>query len=143
MIRLSILQDMRHAGQKSMPNRSSRFCAHTGCGNIITAGRYCEVHQADEIEAERQRDRKRGGSRERGYTWKWDQYSRRYLMRPENQTCKLHLPGCTLLATCVDHIVAVTGPDDPRFFDPTNHQSSCSHCNTVKGKRTIKGTFEL
>lgn len=125
-----------------MPSKPKRFCAHAGCKNLTT-GKYCDLHQIDADQAYKMRDRSRGTASQRGYTYRWSKYSKRFLSMPENQICKLHLPGCTLLAECVDHIEAVTGPYDPNFWNPKNHQSSCTHCNVIKGKRTIKGTFEL
>jgi 5-methylcytosine-specific restriction endonuclease McrA len=63
------------------------------------------------------------------------------LSKEENQLCKLRLDdGCKFVAECVDHIVAVKGASDPLFWEPSNHQASCLHCNTVKGKRTIEGS---
>lgn len=125
-----------------MPSKAKRFCAHAGCSNLTT-GKYCEVHQSDADQAYKDRDRRRGTAQERGYTYRWAKYSKQYLSHPDHQICKLHLPGCTLLAECVDHIVPVNGPDDPNFWLESNHQSSCLHCNTIKGKRTIVGTYEL
>lgn len=34
--------------------------------------------------------------------------------------------------TDVDHIIPVDGPDDPRFWDPENHQSLCHACHSAK-----------
>jgi 5-methylcytosine-specific restriction endonuclease McrA len=38
----------------------------------------------------------------------------------------------------IDHIVPVTGPDDPRFWDMSNHQALCSRahgCHDRKRQR--------
>lgn len=35
----------------------------------------------------------------------------------------------------VDHIDAVNGPDDPKFWDPDNHQALCYSCHS---KKTVK-----
>jgi 5-methylcytosine-specific restriction endonuclease McrA len=43
--------------------------------------------------------------------------------------------GFIVLGTVVDHIVPVTGPDDPKFYDAGNHQLLCHHCHNVKRQR--------
>ena len=43
------------------------------------------------------------------------------------------------VATVVDHIMPVTGADDPRFYDPTNHQALCERCHNVKRQREAMG----
>jgi len=35
-------------------------------------------------------------------------------------------------AECVDHINPVSGPDDPEFYNPKNHQSLCNSCHSEK-----------
>lgn len=125
-----------------MPNKPKHFCSHAGCKNLTTC-KYCEAHQSDAEEAYKARDRRRGTAAERGYNYRWAKCSKAYLSHPDHQICKLHLPGCTLLAECVDHIIPVNGPYDPNFWREDNWQASCGHCNTLKGKRMIKGTFEL
>jgi 5-methylcytosine-specific restriction enzyme A len=125
-----------------MANKALRFCLHPGC-NALTTDRYCSAHQSDENEQRALSDKKRGNANQRGYTYRWSKYSKWFLSQPGNQICKLHLEGCTIVAECVDHIIAVTGPDDPNFFKRENHQSSCLRCNTKKGKKTIKGNYEM
>jgi 5-methylcytosine-specific restriction protein A len=36
------------------------------------------------------------------------------------------------MSECTDHIVAVTGPDDPLFWDKTNWQPICHTCHSIK-----------
>ena len=134
-----------------MATRSARFCKYPGCNNIIVGAiSYCNVHIADaEAAAARQKqakqrrgDMRRGNSRERGYTSTWSKYSKAFLARPENQFCKLHLDsGCAVVAQCVDHIEPPKNAHDPLFWDKTNHQAACIHCNSVKGHRKLVGTF--
>jgi len=64
--------------------------------------------------------------RKMGYTYKWSKYSKQY--RRENPECV----GCGQPADCVDHITPVTGPDDPLFWDDSNHQSLCTSCHSKK-----------
>jgi hypothetical protein len=49
--------------------------------------------------------------------------------------CKLNLPGCTKVATCVDHRQEPGPPNhgrDDLFWNPNNLQASCRACNTAK-----------
>jgi 5-methylcytosine-specific restriction protein A len=101
----------------------------------VTTGR-CDKHKAS---AQKRYDKQRGTPTQRGYNYRWAQYSKSFLNEPENQFCKLQLPGCKNIAECVDHIDPPNGADDPRFWDATNHQAACIHCNSVKGHRNIKG----
>ena len=122
-----------------------KFCKHTGCRNLVKSG-YCELHQQDAIEEEeRKKHRKdghrRGSSTERGYGTRWRKYSKWFLAQEGNQFCKLHLDGCTIYAECVDHIVPPTSANDPLFWDRNNHQPACIHCNSVKGDKSIRGTY--
>ena len=116
-----------------------------GC-SVLTAGRYCEAHApiyAEEKERKRkERDKRRGGSRQRGYTTKWSKFSKWFLSQPEHQFCCLHLDsGCAIVAQCVDHIKPPTGANDPLFWQRGNHQPACLHCNSVKGHRELRGSF--
>lgn len=68
---------------------------------------------------------RRESSTQRGYTWRWRRYSKRYLQ--EHPWCKhCETDPLDMYAREVDHTVPVSGPDDPRFWDPTNHQGLCS-----------------
>lgn len=130
-----------------MPSKSLKFCNHPGCRGLTTES-YCEEHKA-EGEAKKQEafsryDKRRGNAQDRGYNGLWQKRSKRYLSRPENQICKLHLDDrCAVVAQCVDHIIPHNGPDDPLFWDESNWQASCIRCNSVKGRRTMKGTYDI
>lgn len=64
---------------------------------------------------------RRAGSR-------WTAYSRRY--RAEHPLCKPCLDKGKYSATAaVHHIRPVTGPEDPLFWDPSNHESRCRDCH--------------
>jgi 5-methylcytosine-specific restriction protein A len=121
-----------------MPSKPLRLCNHPGCNELVTAG-YCDKHKKQD---QQQRDQRRGTAHERGYTYRWQKYSQWFLKQPENIFCKLQLPGCTNLAECVDHIDPVNGAKDPRFWDTSNHQGACIHCNSVKGHRKMIGKAE-
>ena len=62
----------------------------------------------------------------RGYGARWRAYSRRYLR--EHPRCA----SCGEQAEATDHVAAVTGPDDPGFWDPGNHQALCWGCHSRK-----------
>lgn len=84
----------------------------------------------------------RGTAAQRGYTYRWQRYRISWLR--DHPLCGDRVDGrsdehslCTrdglvTPATDVDHIDRVTGPDDPRFWDPTNHQSLCHACHSTK-----------
>ena len=122
-----------------------RFCRVVGCPDMAMLGSaYCEAHKGEEAEAERRRDARRCGSRERGYSSRWDKYSKAFLHAPGNQFCALHLDaGCAVVAQCVDHIDPPEDARDPKFWDKNNHQPACIHCNSVKGHRKIVGSWSL
>lgn len=118
-----------------------RVCSQPGCATVTRLGK-CWKH----IYAGRQAyDRQRGTSTERGYGVRWGRYRKWFLEQwplcgdrpsgdPTGDSECLHqrLP---VPATVVDHIIPVTGPDDPTFFKPEAHQALCSHCHDVKRQR--------
>lgn len=119
--------------------RPMKLCSWPGCPNLVRGQTYCEQHAKQK---QRNQDQRRGSAHERGYTYRWSKYSKWFLSQTENVFCKLQLPGCTNLAQCVDHVQAPNGPNDPLFWQRDNHQSSCLHCNSVKGNKTLKGEAE-
>ena len=133
-----------------MATRSAKFCKYPGCNNIVTGCNYCKDHKAEAAAEEEKRkqakqrrgDLRRGSSRERGYNTAWSKYSKAFLSRPENQFCRLHLDnGCALVAQCVDHIDPPSSATDPLFWDKSNHQPACIHCNSRKGHKKIIGSY--
>ncbi len=119
-----------------MPNRPFKPCNYPGCSALVSGEKYCEKHKPI---VQSQQDERRGSAHERGYDSRWRRYSKWFLRQPDNVLCKLQLPGCTVLAKCVDHIDPPNGSNDPRFWDRKNHQAACIHCNSVKGHKHIKG----
>jgi 5-methylcytosine-specific restriction protein A len=119
-----------------MANRALKFCAWSGCSELVSGDRYCQEHSK---RSQRQADERRGSANERGYTSRWNRYSKAFLKKPENQICKLQLHGCTIVSKCVDHIIPPKGANDPLFWDKSNHQAACIHCNSVKGNRMLEG----
>ena len=94
----------------------------------------------------RRRNRRRVGrpqrpnSTRRGYGYRWEQYAKRFRSESEHALCAMCLQaGRTTASECVDHIVPVTGPDDPRFWDRSNHWALCWSCHSRKTNTTDKG----
>ena len=114
-----------------------RPCPVPYCRRLIRAPqRRCREHET-------QADRSRGTATERGYTSvRWRVFRDSWLER--HPWCGDRLLGsnpqhsrCVQLkqrrrATDVDHIVRMTGPRDPRFFDPAAVQSLCHSCHARK-----------
>jgi len=129
-----------------MPTKSLRFCNHPGCKQL-TDNSYCPDHiaecEAKQAERLKRYDKVRGNAQSRGYTGRWQKASKAFLNKPENQICKLHLQGCTMIATCVDHIDPHNGQGDSRFWDKMNWQAACIHCNSVKGHKKIMGEYDM
>jgi 5-methylcytosine-specific restriction protein A len=121
-----------------MATRPMKPCSKPGCPNL-TRARFCTDHEKQE---QQRYDKQRGNANERGYTYRWQQYSTWFLRQPENVFCKLQLRGCDNLSGCVDHIDPPNGPSDPRFWDRDNHQGACIYCNSVKGHKYKKGEAE-
>jgi len=125
-----------------------RACVHYGCA----APRPCPHHRrAASLSAV---DDRRGHSAARGYGSQWRRYIHWYraaLVRagvPRAGLCGARLPeavattdslctaqGLIVAGTVVDHIVPVTGPGDPTFFGPANHQLLCTRCHNAKRQR--------
>jgi 5-methylcytosine-specific restriction protein A len=117
-----------------MPSRPKSICRGR-CGKLVDRPGYCPTC---EKKYQRINDQRRGTAAERGYTYSWQKYSRWYLAQAENQFCTLQLPGCIGMAEVVDHIRPID-KDDPLFRDSSNHQPACKHCNSVKGRREMRG----
>ena len=113
-----------------MPLAPLQPCARPGCPSLAVVGRHCAKHAKAEKAQKKQYDKQRGSSAKRGYGRKWQNYRKTYLAKhPLCVRCKEH--GRITPATVVDHIKAHKG-DMKLFWDPANHQATCSHCNTVK-----------
>jgi 5-methylcytosine-specific restriction protein A len=109
------------------PFRAPRPCAQNGCSALTSSGR-CPEHQKAAQQAYRA---VRGTVAERGYDARWAAYSRQY--RREHPLCVLcERQGRTVASEHTDHIERVTGPDDPRFYDPTNHRAVCKSHHSSK-----------
>lgn len=116
-----------------MPHVAHALCVG-GCGRIVARG-YCDSCRRHAAGRER-----RGSSTQRGYGYKWQCYSRDRLRRfPLCVDPDKRHPGLVVLAEHTDHIEAVHGPEDPRFWDSANHQSLCQPCHSAKTVRDDGG----
>jgi 5-methylcytosine-specific restriction protein A len=112
-----------------MPAKPQRPCKKPGCP-VLTRDRsgYCEEHKQQEA---RRYEQQRGTPAQRGYGYRWMVYSRAF--RRRNPLCVMCLTkGRYVPSEHVDHIVAVSGPDDPLFWDPSNHRALCRGCHSSK-----------
>ena len=113
-----------------MPAAPRRPCLKPGCG-VLGNTPYCFAHTIQKKEEVRVKDRYRGSSASRGYTYEWSKASKRY--RQANPLCAIcEAKGILKLNNCVDHKIPVTGPDDPLFWDETNWQGLCTSCHSEK-----------
>jgi 5-methylcytosine-specific restriction protein A len=116
-----------------MPYAAKVLC-RGGCGKPVSSG-YCETCKATNARAF-----ERKSSAQRGYGSSWQRYREAYL--GDHPVCvdpdKRH-PGVLMPATDLDHIQAVSGPDDPRFWDRENHQPLCHGCHSFKTVRENRG----
>ena len=131
-----------------MPQALARACRVFGCpgGAACTHGQ--TVSQQPDL---------RGSASSRGYDARWRAFREWYLGElfrravPRAGLCGSRLPGAAVThdsvcaadgaivaGTVLDHIVPVTGPDDPRFFQPDELQLLCESCHNRKRQREKK-----
>jgi 5-methylcytosine-specific restriction protein A len=126
-----------------MPTHALRPCLEPHCPTLVRSGR-CFAHA-------RTHDLRRGSSTARGYSYRWSQYRLSFLNHyplcgdrpagaPETTDSRCRAAGRITPAVLVDHIVPVTGPDDPTFYQPNAHQSPCDHCHQAKRQRESRQT---
>lgn len=82
-------------------------------------------------QAPRPRDRRASASR-RGYDRHWQRYVKFYRECVEPLCRECGKRGILSPMDCVDHIEPMSGPDDPRWYDQTNHQALCLSCHSRK-----------
>jgi 5-methylcytosine-specific restriction protein A len=79
-------------------------------------------------------EKQRGTASQRGYGGNWQAYRKLFLANnPLCVECDRPEP-----ATDVDHIVPVSGSDDPLFWDSENHQALCHSCHSRKTMREMR-----
>jgi len=94
----------------------------------VEGGGYCDKHKGS---GNRDYDRRRGSSTARGYGSRWQRVRKLFLLA--NPLCRpCQEQGRDTEAEAVDHIVPVTGADDPAFWDEGNWQPICQPCHSRK-----------
>ena len=82
----------------------------------------------------REEDRERKRSDDLYHTSRWTKLSAALRKTPEFATCaECRKRGLVTPATVVDHLLPYPVCED--FFDVTNLQPLCDHCNHAKGQR--------
>lgn len=114
-----------------MAGKPTRLCNRTGCRGLVQNG-ICSVCGTSGKVKEF-----RPGPRQRGYTKRWERYSRRY--RRRNPLCVVCLAAARTTSVegkngVTDHIIPHRG-DMKLFWDPNNHQSLCKPCHDRKTGR--------
>lgn len=99
-----------------MVARAGTVCSTPGCPEAVTSKGKCPEHQPEPWQ---------GSDRASRLPKNWATIRNR-IFRRDHYLCRLRFPGCTRVATEVDHIIR---GDDHR---PQNLQSLCSNCHTVK-----------
>lgn len=108
--------------------RAPRPCSVPGCPTLVHTGSHCPEHANNEY------DHHRGSASSRGYGRKWAAYRERFIAEhPHCTACEAE--GVTTPTEHVDHIVPVSGPDDPGFWPTSNHQPLCKSHHSAKTAR--------
>jgi len=104
-----------------MPYKPATPCRQPGCPRLCNdKSGYCAEHKK---EHQRQQDKERGSSTQRGYGRRWGRRRARYLR--EHPLCVICLEEeRTTAATIVDHVIPPRG-DPELFWDENNWQSLC------------------
>lgn len=115
-----------------MPMAARRPCSSPGCASLSP----CATHT-------KQADRQRGTAHERGYDYRWSQFSQWWLghyplcgMRADGRIHLEHRRSICqgdVFAECTDHIVPMSRGGEQ--YDEQNLQSLCIRCNSAKGNR--------
>lgn len=106
--------------------KAQRVCATPGCP-AISADPYCPACEAKRPK----RVDTRPSSTVRGYGPRWQRYAHDY--RAQHPWCRqCAREGRRSRTQAVDHIRPVTGPQDPGFWEASNHQPLCRSCHAVK-----------
>lgn len=106
--------------------RALRSCPTPKCPNVTSGGR-CSDCAA-------RADRLRGTAKQRGYGDRWRR-ARLAFLRSHPMCVE---PGCSLLASQVDHVDGL-GPLGPRGFDPSNLRGFCGPHHSQRTARDQPG----
>ncbi|RIT70423.1 HNH endonuclease [Mycobacteroides abscessus] len=115
----------QHQARRTMP-RAPKLCGHTDCLTLVHPPlRYCPEH------TNRWKHSPRTVGAKRCSTTEWKQQRIKCLQRDERK-CQIRGPRCTVIATEVDHVIAVAfgGTDELE-----NLQAACHNCHATKSGR--------
>jgi 5-methylcytosine-specific restriction protein A len=104
-----------------------RPCHKPGCSELVSNEKPCTKHPTT-------RYLYRDPVHKQGYTYRWNQYAKRYL-RQHPLCVEGTKAGRIEAAEVVDHITPITNSDDPGFWNPLNHQALCKSCHSRKTLR--------
>jgi len=110
-----------------MPLAAPRPCPKPGCPKLIRGKqRYCVEHGRVVSQA-------RGSSAKRGYTWRWRQVAKLFLLEHPLCECRECQAGKVrvIVATVVDHRIPHRG-DETLFWDQSNWQAMAKVCHDKK-----------
>lgn len=120
-----------------MPYAAKTPCRQSGCGALVSTPGFCELHRREQ---QQWQDRQRGSAHQRGYGYKWQRASKRYLKAHPLCECPECMAGVLRVteATVVDHIKPHKG-DMALFWDRHNWQSMAKECHDKKTAREDGG----
>lgn len=105
----------------------------SNCTHLVSREKPCPVHGRHLKPSEHTRQ----NTNAQGYTYRWSQYSKRFLAR--NPLCVMcEAKQKIRAAECVDHINPVTSPDDPGFYELSNLQPLCWSCHSLKTRSDMQ-----
>jgi len=116
-----------------MPSAPLKQCRKPGCKNV-SKNSYCDEHsrQRKAVAKTKQRDydKIRGTRTERGYDNRWLKES--LYFRKDKVCIHCDKKGVAKMSQCTDHIIPVSGPKDPLFWNTDNWQPLCHECHSIK-----------
>ena len=118
-----------------------RTCRHVGCPALVVHGKaWCPEHQHEAPEPYVFKDDKRPDARDRGYDWKWYNFSRAYLKK--HPACV----RCGQPAEVTDHKIPLVIMKDwygGNTYQEQDYQALCQSCNKDKGRFEDAHTIRL
>ena len=116
-------------------NKIKKRCKRCGTATTNPKG-YCDDCQSHFEKLKAQADTNRPNSNERGYDYKWKQFSKAYLL--EHPTCVM----CGAPATVTDHWVmpadVMLNVYNSFVYDESMYASLCHSCNAKKSNNKDK-----
>ena len=115
-----------------MSIKAKRPCSIPGCPEL-TDGHNSRCSQHQQQSQHQHKPKTNITSNQKGYTYRWQIYTKWYKNHnPLCRVCKEKNPSVLTPTKDVDHIIPVTGPDDPLFWVYSNHQPLCHSCHSKK-----------